>query len=162
MRALAIWQMKALVTVGSTQFPELVDAVLEKEFLEALSKNGYTKLVVQHGSYSPTLEEAPANLIIECFPYTSDLTTFMKDSDLIIAHGGAGTAVEALRMHKRLVMVPNQKLLDNHQLELAKKLHQEGHCELCMNPKELPKLIFLRTNYKPLPPCDVNAIKSIF
>jgi UDP-N-acetylglucosamine transferase subunit ALG13 len=40
---------------------------------------------------------------------------------------GAGTIVHVLRSEKPLIVVVNALLQDNHQQELARKLHQEGY-----------------------------------
>jgi beta-1,4-N-acetylglucosaminyltransferase len=37
---------------------------------------------------------------------------------------GSGSIVEALRMRKTVLVVVNDKLMDNHQAELAEALHE--------------------------------------
>lgn len=51
----------------------------------------------------------------------------MAKAHLIIAHAGSGTILEALRLGKRLVVVPNGELMDNHQVELARELGGQGY-----------------------------------
>ena len=40
---------------------------------------------------------------------------------------GSGTILEVLRLKKRLIVVVNETLLDNHQKELADALSVQGH-----------------------------------
>ncbi|XP_044538784.1 UDP-N-acetylglucosamine transferase subunit ALG13 homolog, partial [Gracilinanus agilis] len=50
---------------------------------------------------------------------------------------GAGSCLEALEEGKPLVVVVNEKLMDNHQLELARQLHKEGYLFYCScSPKK--------------------------
>ncbi|XP_051506020.1 UDP-N-acetylglucosamine transferase subunit ALG13 homolog, partial [Myxocyprinus asiaticus] len=44
---------------------------------------------------------------------------------------GAGSCLEALGANKALLIVVNDKLMDNHQLELAKKLQADSHLIYC-------------------------------
>ena len=43
----------------------------------------------------------------------------MDQSDLVIGHAGAGTTLDALSRHKKLILVPNRALMDDHQMELC-------------------------------------------
>ncbi|NXD74773.1 ALG13 transferase, partial [Eolophus roseicapillus] len=44
---------------------------------------------------------------------------------------GAGSCLETLEKGKPLIVVINEKLMNNHQLELAKQLHKDGHVLYC-------------------------------
>ena len=50
----------------------------------------------------------------------------MEEADLIICHAGAGSIMEGLRLGKRLIVVANESLMDNHQMELASAMQQQG------------------------------------
>jgi UDP-N-acetylglucosamine transferase subunit ALG13 len=40
---------------------------------------------------------------------------------------GAGTILDGMRLGLSLIVVPNDSLLDNHQLELAEELESQGY-----------------------------------
>lgn len=152
----------AFVTVGSTQFPELVQAVLHEHALSIFKNLGYTRLIVQHGSYTPNTPKIE-KLSIECFAYTNDLAEYIRIADLIISHAGAGTAIEVLRARKKLIMVPNETLLDNHQVELAEKLSSSSYCLSC-KPQDVMRAVqdSSKIEFLPFPTFDQDVIDSIF
>ncbi|KJE95496.1 hypothetical protein CAOG_005945 [Capsaspora owczarzaki ATCC 30864] len=64
---------------------------------------------------------------IEAYRFKPSLSKDMEHAELIIAHGGAGTILEALRADRKLIVVINEDLLGNHQHELAGQLSANGH-----------------------------------
>lgn len=50
---------------------------------------------------------------------------------LSVSSVGAGSCLETLEKGKPLIVVINEKLMNNHQLELAKQLHKDGHVLYC-------------------------------
>jgi beta-1,4-N-acetylglucosaminyltransferase len=119
-----------LVTVGSTSFTPFIQSILSPTFLSALSllppSLSPTLLQIQHGTSSlpsPLLDSSSPTL--DLFPYTDKLEELMDAADLVISHAGAGTILTALRKGKRLVVVVNNGLMDNHQAELAEVLGGE-------------------------------------
>jgi beta-1,4-N-acetylglucosaminyltransferase len=69
------------------------------------------------------------------------LKEYIEKADLVISHAGAGTIIEALRCRKRLIVVVNSRLMDNHQLEIAEKLHEENHLLMCRDVSILPDAV---------------------
>uniref|UniRef100_A0A2S2P0Q2 UDP-N-acetylglucosamine transferase subunit ALG13 n=1 Tax=Schizaphis graminum TaxID=13262 RepID=A0A2S2P0Q2_SCHGA len=114
------------VTVGTTKFNELIDTVTDRRTLEALKRNGYTSMILQIGNGTFVLE--PSDVIeISSYTFKPDIGPDMINSDLIISHGGAGSIMQALDYGKPLLVVINEKLMDNHQYELAEKLCEEKY-----------------------------------
>ena len=120
------------VTVGTTKFDALIQAVDTIEVADALVKQGYTALVIQKGAgryQGQTLvplgkqhHQHSNGLQVQVFEFAPSLADYMKQADLIISHAGSGSIFEALRLGKPLVAVPNAILMDNHQAELAEHL----------------------------------------
>lgn len=59
------------------------------------------------------------NVRLAWFRFTKDFNRVMDVSDIVISHGGAGSILAALRKQKRLIVVVNTDLMDNHQVEIA-------------------------------------------
>ena len=127
------------VTVGTTLFEALIDGVTSESALEWMVTNGYRRLVIQYGKgRTPQIPEPPvAGLSIECYDYKPTLEADMQSADLIISHAGAGTVMECVRLRKRLVVVINTLLMDNHQTELADAMGRRQHLYVVHDPTEL-------------------------
>ncbi|XP_003743298.1 UDP-N-acetylglucosamine transferase subunit ALG13 homolog [Galendromus occidentalis] len=126
------------VTVGTTQFDDLVTEVTKLETVQLLSGCGYSKIVVQFGSGTiPKIKHRAVSF----FDFKSSLENDMRAADLIISHAGAGSILEAVRHRKsKLIVVVNEKLLDNHQLELARAMDSNGYAA-CTTVEKLAETI---------------------
>jgi beta-1,4-N-acetylglucosaminyltransferase len=62
------------------------------------------------------------DLEVTCYSYKPSIIDDMKNAYMIISHAGAGSILEALSMDKKLLVVINEALMDNHQVELASEL----------------------------------------
>ena len=132
-----------LVTVGTTEFDELVEE-LDKEcdsFVQMLIAQGMKRLVVQigRGVTEPVLLAAICGkygVNFEWFRFKPTLQQYMESADLVLSHSGAGSIIEALTLKKRLVVIVNESLQDNHQTELAVALEARNYCH-ATTPKEL-------------------------
>ncbi|XP_056328785.1 UDP-N-acetylglucosamine transferase subunit ALG13 homolog [Danio aesculapii] len=120
------------VTVGTTSFDDLIDTVISDESVKALIQRGFTdvNLQVGRGSVVPDPESCPG-LKLQVFRFKDSIAEDMRHSDLIISHAGAGSCLEALGANKPLLVVVNDKLMDNHQLELARQLQADSHLIYC-------------------------------
>ncbi|KAJ8407173.1 hypothetical protein AAFF_G00288490 [Aldrovandia affinis] len=120
------------VTVGTTSFDELIECVTSEEATQVLSALGYEKLVLQVGRGSVVPDAGSfAGLQVDVFRFKGSIAEDMRDADLVISHAGAGSCLEALGARRPLLVVVNDRLMDNHQLELAKQLHSDSHLLYC-------------------------------
>ena len=87
------------VTVGTTRFDALVEAVDSEEVAAALAGKGYARLVVQLGAsaYRPRVllpegaaagRHAASGLQVEWFEYAPSLEPYMESAALVISHAG--------------------------------------------------------------------------
>uniref|UniRef100_A0A8C3JEF4 UDP-N-acetylglucosamine transferase subunit ALG13 n=1 Tax=Calidris pygmaea TaxID=425635 RepID=A0A8C3JEF4_9CHAR len=142
------------VTVGTTSFDDLIATVSSPAALQVLQSRGYQKLVLQvgRGELKPGPCSSPA-VAVEAFRFKDSLAEDLGRADLVISHAGAGSCLETLEKGKPLVVVINEKLMNNHQLELAKQLHRDGHV-VCCNCSTLVETLQTMdlTTLKPFPP----------
>ena len=90
--------MHAFVTVGSTRFDTLVQAVFTEDVLFSLCRKGYTRLVVQCGNSTfelastikngDTHKMKRAGVDIEFWSYKPSLQEDYEKADLVISHAG--------------------------------------------------------------------------
>ena len=147
-------------TVGTTEFAALVDALLSADVLAALAAQGHGRLLIQLGKGPEPVVPKNAPLAIEWYRFKPSLEADMRDATLLISHAGAGSILEGMRLGKRMLVVVNDKLMHNHQQELAQELHSRQHL-ISTTPGAL--LPTLREYGKrppalvPLPPADERA-----
>lgn len=156
------------VTVGTTQFQKLIDTILEPITLAALQDKGCRKLTVQkgHSVVSSELLESLKGLPfpVQIYDFKPSLKEDIDQSDVVIAHAGAGTSLEVLEEgRKPLIVVVNETLMDNHQIELAEKLANEGHCHYCYCETLVDEIeSFDPSTLKPLPQGQAGAFAQYF
>lgn len=134
------------VTVGTTKFDALIQAVDQLEVVLALAAQGFDKLTLQigAGSYVPMVIcpagqhvfKHASGFEVEWFRFAPSLKAFMQAASLVISHAGAGSLFEALQLRKAIVAVPNSILMANHQTELAEHLANLGHL-VASTPEQL-------------------------
>jgi beta-1,4-N-acetylglucosaminyltransferase len=153
-------QRTIFVTVGTTLFEALIEAVITEDALKWMANNGYANLIIQYGKGKrPTLPAAStAKLQVEIYDFKPNLSDDMKRADLIIGHAGAGTVMEATGLEKRMVVVINTVLMHNHQTELANAMGSRKHVFVIQEPTHLANLdtwdAFEKFKPVPLPPGD--------
>ncbi len=157
------------VTVGTTQFDDLVNVVSSREFLETVQASfGTERVICQFGTgkepqatvietkvsnaFASSLEKQisvnsastrlkggkvpvskpPSSIGVKTcslsvFRFLPSISEQIQEADLVIGHCGAGTVIETLRAGKKLIVVPNRTLMNDHQTELADALAQHLH-----------------------------------
>lgn len=123
-----------LITVGTTQFAELIDAINTPQTARVLlDQLGCTHLTVQFGAgKQPNLAPHYNDILTESYAYKSSILGDVYAADLVISHAGAGSITETLRARKPMVVVVNELLQDNHQSELAERMFADGHVLYCV------------------------------
>lgn len=157
--------MQAFVTVGSTKFDDLITVIFSEDFLTRLFANGYSRLVVQCGNSN--LRQGFRDGIhhgveVVVWQFKPNLNEEYLAADLVISHAGSGTILEVLRLNKRLIVVANETLLDNHQKELADALSAQEHL-VSSTVSELPQTLasIATTKLIPFPPFDGSKFARI-
>ncbi len=116
-------------TVGTTEFDDLVRAV------DAIAPQLKEPVIFQigHGLYEPQHGD--------WFRFQPDLSPYIEQASLVIAHGGFGTTVDVLYAGKPLVSVPNPDRFDKHQEQIIRRFAAEGYLIPCFDLKDLPQAI---------------------
>ena len=149
------------VTVGTTLFEALIQAMTNEQVLHKLAQLGFTKLILQYGNgHVPILPATKTQLPlqVEMYSFKPTLTDDMQHADLILGHAGAGTVSEVLRYQKKRVVVINTALMHNHQTELAHAMRDRHHLHVIEEPTWLLQPAvwdeIARFQPVPLPPGD--------
>lgn len=120
------------VTVGTTEFNELIDYLDSSAFVDMLLSLRCRTLVLQigRGNFPLNLPElcTAAGIQYDCFRFKADLHKEMAKSHLVLSHCGAGSIIEAMDLRKPLIVVVNSSLQGDHQRELSDALAHSNHC----------------------------------
>ncbi|XP_036324568.1 UDP-N-acetylglucosamine transferase subunit ALG13 homolog [Rhagoletis pomonella] len=124
------------VTVGTTRFDELVEEVVSAQVLRTLQQRGCRNLIIQYGHGRPVQNtdniRKAYGIYIEQYDFKLETPrTDILNADLIIGHAGAGTCMDILNHARPGIIVINDRLMDNHQKELAEQLSEEGYLFYC-------------------------------
>lgn len=158
------------VTVGTTKFEDLIDTILSDKILTLLQKCQCKLLKLQYGAGkgidSTTIDRIRNTFSIEiqCYDFKSNIASDITASDLVISHAGAGSCTEVLALKKPLIVVVNDKLMHNHQTELAHQLSIDGHLLYCSPQTLSEKLTDLGAKIallKPYEPGHSNMLQFV-
>ncbi|XP_031619393.1 UDP-N-acetylglucosamine transferase subunit ALG13 homolog [Contarinia nasturtii] len=125
------------VTVGTTQFDDLIDVILTDDVLTLLQRIQCKLLKIQYGAGkqidSTTIDriERKFSIKIQCYDFKANILADITSSDLVISHAGAGSCIEVLTSKIPLIVVVNDQLMHNHQTELAQQLFNDSHLLYC-------------------------------
>ena len=149
--------MKAIVCTGATvPFTELVDAITPN-VVQQLKIAGYSSIDVQYGHAQEAFINGPGRIPeVTGFSFDQDIRKRLGGVSLVISHAGTGSILDALRstgQPKRLIVVVNENLMDNHQHEIADKLASQNLLLVC-TPSTLEQRLpeALNRSFSSLPP----------
>ena len=139
------------VTVGTTQFDLLIETILmDKNVINTLVDClQIEKIILQTGTSQIPTYDHRLPIAIEHYQYKDSIENDIQQADLVISHAGAGTILQTLEAHKPLLVVVNEKLMNNHQLEIAHEMEKQGylyHCTCSTLAQTLEK--FLRHQFQ--------------
>ncbi len=121
-----------LVTVGTSNQPF-------DRLLSSVTKLGASEdVIVQYGASAVR----PAGAECIAFLGYEVLLEHMREARAVVTHAGVGSIMAALSVGKRPLVVPRLRRLgeavDDHQLELARRLDQAGLVRIVPDPATLP------------------------
>lgn len=126
------------VTVGSQKFP--FDRLIRK--VDQLVRDGIIEdeVFIQTGT-SQYVPQCPH----QAFCGQEHFAELMETCNILITHGGAGTMVNAVKQGKRVIAVPRLaqygEHVDDHQMELAARLHALNLLCVCLDTELLPEAL---------------------
>lgn len=133
-----------ITTGGTTTFKRLLDEVTRDEFFDFMSSLGVKKVYIQYGNeiigeehisqqYISQLLAFEGNqgryklIDIELFAFSNTIDKYIESSDLILTHGGTGSILDCLRLNKKVIVIPNETLMNNHQVEIANAFESNNY-----------------------------------
>jgi UDP-N-acetylglucosamine transferase subunit ALG13 len=140
------------VTVGSTDFDALVREVDRLSAPGGPFAGQEVIMQIGEGQYVPQHAES--------FRFAPSLQPYFDRADLVIAHGGLGTAVEAIGCGRRLLAVANPDRYDNHQEDLMGALARQGCLLWCPDPRHIEEQASIALSFVPelyvCPPSSIH------
>lgn len=119
--------MKVLVTVGTTPFDELIEAVDTGEHAHC------SHLQIANGSYIPKSSEWSHRV--------EDFDACCAQADVVVCHSGAGSVFGLLQAGICPVVVPNLVRRDQHQVELGRWLERNRYAPVAWEIDQVNALI---------------------
>lgn len=78
---------------------------------------------------------------------------YIKEADLVIAHGGVGTILSSVRKNKKVIAVPRlskyKEHENDHQLEIVSEFTKRGYIIPCYDLKKLDESIKKAKEFEP-------------
>ena len=112
-------------------------------------KNIKEKVIVQAGS---TKYKSKNMKILDLIPI-KDFNSYIKKSKYIISHGGVGTILDAIKMKKKVKLVPRLKEYGEHekkhQIEITDEFAKGGYIIPCKDLNNLGSAIEKIEKFKP-------------
>jgi len=121
--------MKIFVTVGSSHYNSLVRAIDATDFPQ---------------DFDVTIQIAGGTYVPQNHPYirfTDSIEQYIDDADIVIAHAGAGTVFYLLEQKKKVIVVPNQERIDNHQMDIAEYVDKNNFANVCFELSDIKRCV---------------------
>lgn len=136
------------ITVG-TQFPfdrlvRSIDQAIEKSILNEtiFAQIGKSSYIPKYFEYVDYLDKGTFDLKV-------------KQADALISHAGIGSLMLAFDYHKPVLLMPRSpqynEVVNNHQIDTARKFEELGHVLAAYNENELIEKIKLLKTFVPKP-----------
>ncbi|ASJ74541.1 PssE/Cps14G family polysaccharide biosynthesis glycosyltransferase [Granulosicoccus antarcticus] len=119
--------MNIFVTVGTTSFDPLVEAV---------DKGPYAKnalIQIADGLYEPA--------VARWFRFEPGIQAHIDKADVVVCHGGGGSIFSLLEAGIVPLVVPNTLRRDKHQLEIARWLQRNSFAVVAMYPEQVNEVL---------------------
>jgi UDP-N-acetylglucosamine transferase subunit ALG13 len=127
------------VTLGSQKFQ--FNRLLRK--IDELIKTG----VIEESVFAQigASDYLPQYFSYKSFLNRDEFSNIMKQSNIVITHGGTGAIIGAVKKRKKVIAVPRLakygEHVDDHQLQLLKEFESMGIIEACYNLEKLGQII---------------------
>jgi UDP-N-acetylglucosamine transferase subunit ALG13 len=127
------------VTVGTNEAPfDRLIRVFEEGVPAAGDRAADEEVLLQHGA---SLLRPSGATCVDFLPF-DDLVEAIRRARVVVMHAGVGSIMTALANGKRPVVVPRLRrygeAVDDHQLDLGRRLHESGLVTLVEEPDGVP------------------------
>jgi len=122
--------MNIFITVGTTPFDQLIEMCDKR-----LSSNDY----IIKAQISNSAKYIPNSF--DSFAYDKNISEHYKWADIIISHAGAGTFYQLMEMGKKVILIPNGQLKDDHQNDICTYAKNNNFAYVLNNMEDLEDLL---------------------
>lgn len=149
------------ITLGSQKFQ--FNRLL-KEIDELIENGTITDTVFAQTGYS---DYCPAHFSYEKFLDRDTFAAKIKESTLVITHGGTGAIINAVKQGKKVIAVPRLaqygEHVDDHQIQMIEQFNEMDIICACMDTKQLAECIRFAEahSFRPYQSNTHNIIASI-
>lgn len=127
------------VTLGSQKF-QFNRLLIELDKLK--ENNKIDDVIFAQIGYS---DYKPKNFEYKEFVDRDEFQKAMNESDIVIAHGGTGAIITAVKQGKKVIGIPRLakygEHVDDHQIQLVKEFEQSGLIKAVYGEKELGNVL---------------------
>ncbi|KAG5416743.1 ALG13 [Candida metapsilosis] len=132
---------------------QLEKSNIEKEF----------KFTLENDATNDTITLANNEIEIVTFPFSPRIQGYIKQADIVISHAGTGSIIDTLRNRKKLIVVVNNQLMDNHQEEIANEFVKMNYCAKCTCDDDFGSVLATaqKQQFNEFPESDGSILETI-